>query len=75
MQLVFPADTYLPGYVHALQSGWSPDNLRPDVAGEELELEWGPAHAPSPTAQPYALAGLELRDSIATVDLQRALKG
>lgn len=37
MQLVFPADTYLPGYIHALQSGWSPDNLRPEVASERLE--------------------------------------
>lgn len=36
MQLVWPAAQYLPGYVHALQQGWSPDNLRPEAAVEEL---------------------------------------
>lgn len=36
MDLVWPAAQYLPGYVHALQQGWSPDNLRPEVAAEEL---------------------------------------
>ena len=36
MELVWPAAQYLPGYVHALQQGWSPDNLRPQAAGEEL---------------------------------------
>jgi len=29
MELVWPASRHLPGYVHALQQGWSPDNLRP----------------------------------------------
>ena len=28
---------YLPSYVHALEQGWSPDNLRPDAWHEELE--------------------------------------
>jgi len=36
MDLVWPATQYLPGYVHALQQGWSPDNLRPQAALEEL---------------------------------------
>jgi predicted acetyltransferase len=36
MELVWPAARYLPGYVHALQNGWSPDNLRPEAALEHL---------------------------------------
>ncbi|MEO5580102.1 MAG: GNAT family N-acetyltransferase [Gemmatimonadaceae bacterium] len=36
MELVWPADTYLPSYVDALQQGWSPDNLRAEAAAEEL---------------------------------------
>lgn len=36
MELVWPAAQYLPGYVHALQQGWSPDNLRPQAALDEL---------------------------------------
>jgi predicted acetyltransferase len=36
MQLVWPAAEYLAGYVYALQQGWSPDNLRPEAALEEL---------------------------------------
>jgi predicted acetyltransferase len=36
MKLVWPAAEYLPGYVHALQRGWSPDNLRPEAALEHL---------------------------------------
>ena len=36
MELVWPAAQYLSGYVHALQQGWSPDNLRPEAATEEL---------------------------------------
>jgi predicted acetyltransferase len=36
LELVRPAAEYLPGYVHALQQGWSPDNLRPEAALEEL---------------------------------------
>ena len=36
MDLVWPASQYLPGYVHALQQGWSPDNLRPQAALDEL---------------------------------------
>lgn len=37
MDLVWPDAQYLPGYVHALQLGWSPDNLRPQQrAAEDL---------------------------------------
>ena len=37
MELVWPAEPYLHGYVQALQRKWSPDNLRPEAAQEELE--------------------------------------
>lgn len=36
MQLLWPAAQYLSGYVLALQQGWSPNNLRPEAAAEEL---------------------------------------
>ena len=36
MELVWPAHQYLSGYIHALQQGWSPDNLRPHAGAEEL---------------------------------------
>jgi predicted acetyltransferase len=36
MQLVWPADQYLSGYIDALQRGWSTDNLRPEAGKEEL---------------------------------------
>lgn len=36
MDLVWPHARYLDGYVHALQQGWSPDNLRPQAASDEL---------------------------------------
>jgi predicted acetyltransferase len=36
MDLVWPAAEYLPGYVYALQQGWSPDNLRPQAALDHL---------------------------------------
>jgi len=36
MKLVWPAEPYLASYVHALEQGWSPDNLRPEAAGEHL---------------------------------------
>lgn len=35
MQLVRPSRGYLAGYVEALERGWSPDNLRGDVAARE----------------------------------------
>jgi predicted acetyltransferase len=36
MELVWPDAQYLPGYVHALHQGWSPDNLRPQAALDQL---------------------------------------
>jgi predicted acetyltransferase len=36
MDLVWPAAEYLTGYVHALQQGWSPDNLRTQTALDDL---------------------------------------
>jgi predicted acetyltransferase len=36
IELVWPARKYLPGYVAALQRGWSPNNLRPEAGFEEL---------------------------------------
>jgi predicted acetyltransferase len=38
LQLVWPAEQYLPGYVAALERGWSADNIRGDAAARE-ELE------------------------------------
>jgi predicted acetyltransferase len=44
MDLVWPAEQYLPSYVRALEKGWSPDNLRPEAALEELaEIARDPA--------------------------------
>ena len=37
MKLVWPSLEYLPGYVAALERGWSHDNLRPEAAREELD--------------------------------------
>ena len=34
--LVRPATAHLPDYVAALQSGWSPNNIRPEAAQEQL---------------------------------------
>jgi Acetyltransferase (GNAT) domain len=35
MELVWPAHPYLASYVHALDRGWSPDNIRPEAGREE----------------------------------------
>ena len=35
MTLIWPSATYLPSYVAALESGWSPDNLRGAAAARE----------------------------------------
>jgi predicted acetyltransferase len=37
MRLVWPAPEHLPGYVAALERGWSPDNMRAEAGREELE--------------------------------------
>ena len=37
LQLVWPAEAYLLSYTDALRQGWSPDNLRPQVARDELQ--------------------------------------
>lgn len=37
MHLAWPAAQYLSSYTQALEQGWSPDNLRPEGAQEELE--------------------------------------
>ena len=36
-QLVWPGEEYLPGYIHALEEGWSPDTIRAEAGREELE--------------------------------------
>jgi len=36
VEIVRPAEEHLASYVSALRSGWSPDNVRPEVAQEEL---------------------------------------
>lgn len=38
LKLVWPSREYLPGYVAALERGWSPDNVRGQAAAQE-ELE------------------------------------
>jgi hypothetical protein len=38
MDLVWPSRQYLPSYVAALERGWSPDNVRGQLAAKE-ELE------------------------------------
>lgn len=35
MKLVWPSREYLPGYIAALERGWSPDNIRGQVAARE----------------------------------------
>ena len=37
MRLVHPSAEYLPGFERALRAGWSPDNLHPEAAAEQLE--------------------------------------
>ena len=37
MNLVWPAERYLSGYVDALQRGWSPEEMRPQTRLDELE--------------------------------------
>jgi predicted acetyltransferase len=35
MELVWPSRAHLPGYIAALERGWSPDNLRGEIAARE----------------------------------------
>src|SRR5262245_20749096 len=35
MRLVWPSRAYLPGYIAALEQGWSPDNVRGEIAAKE----------------------------------------
>lgn len=35
MKLVWPAKEFLPGYIAALERGWSPDNVRGEIAAQE----------------------------------------
>src|SRR4051812_35992122 len=35
MRLVWPSERHLPGYIAALQRGWSPDNVRGEAAARE----------------------------------------
>ncbi|MEM7635024.1 MAG: GNAT family N-acetyltransferase [Pseudomonadota bacterium] len=37
MELIRPTRKQLPAYVDALESGWSPDNLRPEAAQEQID--------------------------------------
>jgi len=37
MDLVRPTEAHLAGYIAALERGWSPDNLRPEAARDELD--------------------------------------
>jgi predicted acetyltransferase len=37
LKLVWPSTEYLPGYVYALEQGWSPDNVRPEARFELLD--------------------------------------
>jgi len=44
MELVWPAAEYLTSYARALDQGWSPDNLRPQTALDELaRIKYDPA--------------------------------
>jgi predicted acetyltransferase len=37
LRLVWPSAEYLPGYIDALERGWSADNTRPEAGREELK--------------------------------------
>lgn len=37
VRLIWPSALHLPEYTKALQRGWSPDNLRPEAAQDELQ--------------------------------------
>jgi predicted acetyltransferase len=45
LELVWPSKSYLPGYVAALEQGWSPDNVRGAVVTQEhlARIQWDAA--------------------------------
>jgi len=58
MRLLKPSITYIPAYVAALQRGWSPDNLRPEAAQEQIKsIEKDAASFVSSLDDPTAKAG------------------
>ncbi|MFS4439221.1 GNAT family N-acetyltransferase [Paracoccaceae bacterium GXU_MW_L88] len=58
MQLMKPSVDHIPAYVAALQNGWSPDNLRPGAAEEQIKsIERDPAAFVSRLDDPTAAAG------------------
>ena len=59
MQLVVPALPYLDGYVDALKRGWSPDNVRLEVAAREelAKIAEDPAAFVTSLDDPEAKAG------------------
>ncbi|HEY1656601.1 MAG TPA: GNAT family N-acetyltransferase [Candidatus Tumulicola sp.] len=61
MRLVAPSMEYLPSYVSALERGWSPDNLRPEVANEELDAIRRSAEGFLRTLDDRAAAGAPIR--------------
>ncbi|MEJ8846796.1 GNAT family N-acetyltransferase [Variovorax rhizosphaerae] len=44
-RLVWPGREFLPGYLAALERGWSPNNLRPEAWRDEIEQIWRDADA------------------------------
>lgn len=74
LELVRPARAHLPSYQDALRRGWSPDNLRPEAATEELAAsEADPDaflagfHDPEGTAPPFALPDGTLRPRLPAI--------
>lgn len=58
MKLRTPNLDILPGYIDALKSGWSPDNLRPQAAREQLaRIEKDPSSFVASLDDPLAQAG------------------
>lgn len=58
MRLLKPSVAHIPAYVSALQRGWSPDNLRPEAAQEQIKrIEKDAASFVSSLDDPTAKAG------------------
>lgn len=58
MRLLKPSIAHIPAYLSALQRGWSPDNLRPEAAQEQIEsIEKDAASFVSSLDDPAAKAG------------------